>query len=277
MKATEAGRAVATRLRAAGIPDAGIEGELLARTAGGLNRTQYFVGAELSPQELASLDAFAARRLLREPSAYITGQREFYGLPFRVSPHVLVPRPETELLVEVALEAIDGFSGDSAVHIVDVGAGSGCVAVAVAKTAAREVRVTGIDASIQALLVAKGNAQLNAVSVNFVLGDLAGAVRSAHIVLANLPYIPTAGLRTLDPEVSQWEPRAALDGGEDGLDIIRRLIDDCGARLRPSLLALEVGFGQAKDVARLARLAGASTEIRDDLAGIPRVVCARWL
>jgi release factor glutamine methyltransferase len=276
MKAIDAGHAVATRLRAAGIPDAGFEGEFLARSAGGLDRTQYFVGAELGIQELARLDTFESRRLRREPSAYITEGREFYGLPFRVSQHVLIPRPETELLVEVALEEIEVSGTAGALSVVDVGTGSGCVAVAVAKSATGKAAVTGVDASSEALRVARCNAGSNETTIRFVLGDLAGSITDADIVLANLPYIPAADIQTLDPEVGQWEPRNALDGGPDGLELIRRLVDDCGARIRPCLLALEVGFGRASEVSRLAQSAGASTEVRNDLAGIQRVVCARW-
>jgi len=276
MKATDAAHDVAARLRTAGIPDAVFEGERLARLAGGLNRTQYFVGAELGTQELSRLNAFESRRLRREPSAYITEGREFYGLPFRVSPHVLIPRPETELLVEVALEAIEASAAPGVLNVVDVGTGSGCVAVAVAKSATREVTVTAVETSIEALRVARCNADSNETTIRLVRGDLAGSINAADIFLANLPYIPAAEIPTLDPEVSRWEPRTALDGGPDGLNLIRRLIEDCGTRIRPRLLALEVGFGQAAKVAHHARDAGARTKVRNDLTGIQRVVCARW-
>jgi len=273
MKATEAGRSVAQELRTAGIPDAQFEGELLIRAASGLDRVHYFAGAELDSLDMARVEELKVRRLDREPTAYITGCREFYALPFHVTSDVLVPRPETELLVEVALEQLASARGQKAI---DVGTGSGCVAVAIAKHASAPTDVTGIDLSLPALKVGRRNAAANSVDVQFAQGHLAQSIRSTSVIVANLPYIPSAEIAMLEPEVGRWEPRSSLDGGGDGLDLIRSLIHDCGARLRPELLALEVGFGQAGDVSSLAAAAGADTYVLDDLAGIPRVVCARW-
>ena len=136
--------------------------------------------------------------------------------------------------------------------------------------------MVGIDVSEHALTVAQRNARRHAARVRFIHGDLLTPFARADIVLANLPYIPTSGIASLQPEVRDWEPRLALDGGEDGLDLIRRLIDDCTARIRPKLLAMEVGLGQAAAVADYCGQNGALTETVRDLAGIERVVCARW-
>ena len=272
MNAREAAAELAPRLAAAGVADARFEAEYLVRMAAGISRTEYFLDYQLCREQRARLGEFAGRRLEREPAAYIHGEREFYGLVFEVSPEVLVPRPETELLVDVALRECARLTEPL---VVDVGTGSGAIAVAVSHHLGRET-VTGIDTSSRALAVARRNAERHAACVRFVRGDLLAAARRADVVLANLPYVPGAEIAGLEPEVRDWEPRLALDGGEDGLDLIRRLVDDCAKRIRPRLLALEVGLGQAATVAARCQRGGARTEILADLAGIQRVVCARW-
>lgn len=263
---------VACSLTGAGIPDARFEAELLTRQAGVLDRAAYFAGAELSIAQGRQLRALVERRLRREPVAYLSGYREFYGLSFKVSPAVLIPRPETELLVEVALAEL---SGAAPRRVIDVGTGSGCVAIAVAVNATA-AEVTGIDISADALAVSTANTRRHATGVTFARGHLVDAVGSADVIVANLPYIPAADISKLEPEVRDWEPRRALDGGPDGMSLIRALIQDCAARLRPRLLAMEVGFGQAARVAQLGRTMGARAEVLRDLAGIERVVCLRW-
>lgn len=272
MRLREAATQVTERLAAAGVPDARFEAELLAREAGGVDRAAYYAGAEAADGAMERLEALVARREQREPGAFITGTREFYGRAFVVGPGVLVPRPETEMLVDVALEELRERPESV---VVDVGTGSGCVAVSVAAEAPG-ARVAGIDVSRAALRYAAANARRHAPQTALLLGDLASLVIRADIVLANLPYIPGSEIDALEPEVSQWEPRMALDGGPDGLSLIRRLIADCGRRLRPRVLALEVGFGQASEVGIMARAAGATIELRPDLAGIDRIVIARW-
>jgi len=272
MNAREAAAELAPRLAMAGVADAGFEAEYLVRIASKISRTDYFRGYELCSEDRSRLEVIAGRRLRREPAAYIHGEREFYGLTFEVTPDVLLPRPETELLVELALRECRTLT---APLIVDVGTGSGAVAVAVAHGASAAL-VVGIDLSVGAIAIAQGNARRNAVRVRFLRGDLMEPLRRADIVLANLPYIPTAEITGLEPEVRDWEPRLALDGGEDGLDLIRRLVDDCSARIHPKLLAMEAGLGQAATVADYCVRHGAQTEIVPDLAGIARVVCARW-
>lgn len=272
MSLRAAAQEAAERLNAAGIPDAEFEAELLAREAAGVSRARFFAGAAAGRDELERLHELIERRLEREPSAYITGSREFYGREFVVGPGVLVPRPETELLVETALAEL---ASSPRLVVVDVGTGSGAIAVSVA-AAAPGSRVVGIDTSAAALAIAARNAALHAPGTQLIMGDLLAPIGRAGIVLANLPYIPTWEIEALEPEVSRWEPRVALDGGEDGLVLIRQLIDDCACRVRPRLLALEVGVGQAPALAGELRERGLKPETLRDLAGIERVVCCRW-
>ncbi|MBI5947187.1 MAG: peptide chain release factor N(5)-glutamine methyltransferase [Chloroflexi bacterium] len=273
MNPREAAQEAALKLAAAGVPEARFEAEVLVRHVSSLSRAQFFA-ARGEMERPAELDAAVARRAAREPGAYITGTREFYGLPFHVGPGVLVPRPETELLVDLGIEAARNIQEPV---IVDVGTGSGCIAVALAATLGRPgATVVATDLSAAALAIARRNRDMIGAPVHFVRASLAGAMARADVILANLPYIPSGEIDALEPEVSRWEPRVALDGGADGLGLIRRLIADCSTRLRPRLLALEVGFGQADAVAALAREAGATVDLARDLAGIDRVVCARW-
>ena len=261
------------RLRAAGIEDARFEAEYLVRNLGQLSRSAYFAGASPPDERLDTIESGVARRVLREPAAYVTGEREFRGLVFSVGPAVLVPRPETEMLVEIATEGA-AILGPRAV-IVDVGTGSGAVAVSLAVELPL-ARVVATDVSPAALAFARLNRDRYEARLSLLRGDLLSAVRHANIVLANLPYIPTGEIDALEPEVSRWEPRVALDGGHDGFVLIRRLVEDCAERLRPALLALEVGFGQAAAVRKICMTAGARVETRVDLAGIERIVLARW-
>lgn len=261
------------RLAAAGIESPAFEAEYLVRTAAGIDRAAFFLDPELQPPDVCAARAAIARRCRREPAAYVTGEREFWGLSFAVGPGVLVPRPETELLVELALAEARSAGGRSV--IVDVGTGSGCVAVATARELPG-ARVVAVDLSPDALAFATINAARHAPGVCLVRGDLARGVGTASIVLANLPYIATDEIDALEPEVSRWEPRVALDGGGDGFDLLRRLVADCAVRLRPQLLALEVGYGMAATARGIVEEHGAVSSVHRDLAGVERVVCARW-
>jgi release factor glutamine methyltransferase len=194
-------------------------------------------------------------------------------MPFAVGPGVLVPRPETELLVDVALAEARNHARPT---ILEVGTGSGCVAISTERELGGRSRVVATEVSPAALAFEHLNRDTLGVEVELILGSLASVVRTATIIQANLPYIPAAEIDALEPEVSRWEPRVALDGCVDGFALIRALIADCATRLRPALLALEVGYGQAAAVAAIGGEHGAKAELRKDLGGIDRVVCLRW-
>lgn len=270
MNARLLARDIAARLRDTCGEEADLEAEVLVRHASGMNRTMFFSGAEACP---GRVEPMVVRRTAGEPLAYITGSREFFGMEFAVSPAVLVPRPETELLVELALAELESAPG---VPLVDVGTGSGCIAVAVAANRIDDGRTLMTDVSATALAVARRNVRAHGVSCHAIRGGLADCVGSAGIVVANLPYVPTAEIELLQPEVRIWEPRQALDGGSDGLRFINALVDDCGARLRPRLVLIEIDPGQAQPVVTRLQAAGAEAiQVHQDLAGTDRVVSGR--
>jgi len=206
---------------------------------------------------------------------YITGQQEFYGLMLKVSPAVLIPRPETELLVEAVLARLPA---DQPVRIADVGTGSGAIAVALAH-ALPMAQVTAVDLSEAALKVATENAAAHGVigRVKFLLSDLlarAGA-EPFDAVVSNPPYIPEGDRDSLHRQVKDHEPEMALFAGADGLEVYRRLVPQAWAALKPGgLLAMEIGYGQREAVAALVS-GWNEVEFLDDLQGIPRVVLAR--
>ena len=247
------------------------------------------------------------RRRKGEPIQYIAGETEFYGLPFLVTPDVLIPRPETEHLVEKVLELAaqvqdagakahedcsavtarlkscpDTKHYDSAairsIHIVDLGTGSGAIAVALAHKLPH-ASVTATDISSRALAVARENAKRNGVAVRFLEGDLLAPVAGERfeIIVSNPPYVAAADRDSLDVEVREHEPALALFAGDDGLDIYRRLIPAAFDALeRGGFVALEIGFGQSEAIADLLTSAGFERiEFVPDLQGIPRVACAR--
>ena len=206
--------------------------------------------------------------------AYLLGQREFYGRVFKVDKRVLVPRPDTETLVDVALERTRACS--MSMRLLDLCTGSGCVAITLARERPTS-RVTATDVSADALEVARANAQrLGAYNVAFVEGDLYAPVAGARfdVITANAPYIATSEIATLMPDVRDFEPRLALDGGADGLDLVRRIVADAHGVLVPGgVLALEVGAGEAPAVAALLSEHGfASVDVRRDYGKIERVV-----
>jgi release factor glutamine methyltransferase len=203
------------------------------------------------------------QRLARRPTQYITKRQEFYGRGYMVDPRVLIPRPETELLIEAVLPHLRPGS-----TVVDVGTGSGCIAVTIALES--KAFVVATETSAEALAVAGENARRLEAAVQFVQGDLLCAIGSgrADCVISNPPYIPEAGAASLAPEVAEYEPHRALFSGPDGLDAIRALARDAERVLRPGgLLAFEFGFGQSEAIRQL--LPG--SEIRKDLAGMDRI------
>lgn len=264
-----------------GLDSPRLDAELLLGHVLGVDRVRLFVdaGRVLTPAELSAFRALIQRRRRAEPVAYIVGTREFYGLSMHVDRRVLVPRPDTEILVEVALTRTRGehLYGEA----LDLCTGSGCVAIAVSRRRPTW-RLTGVDVSKDAIAVAKGNAQrLGAVwGTRFVVSDLDAALPGDarfHLVTANPPYIPTGDLATLPADVREHEPSLALDGGADGLDVVRRIVELAARRLHPGgVLALEVGHDQAPRVAELLERAGFTDVQRErDYGGIERVVSGK--
>ena len=266
-------RAVSARLRTAGVDTPALDANVLIGHVLGIAPEQVVLrtDAELGHEDLRAIEAAAQRRERREPVAYITGTKAFHRLEISVNRDVLIPRPETELLVEVGLDLWDASPG---VRAVDVGTGSGAIALALADE--RPGRwVVGTDCSPAALQVAAGNAKRLRLAdqVRLCLADgAAGVDLRGAVVLANLPYISSAELPTLQPEISRWEPRAAVIAGTDGLDAIRKVIAQAG-RGKARAAAFEIGLGQAESVAALLIRAGFErTAVHRDLAGHPRVV-----
>jgi release factor glutamine methyltransferase len=230
----------------------------------------------LAPDELAAYRALIQRRLGGEPVAYLVGKKEFHSLELDVDARVLVPRPDTEILVETALSLL---AADAISRVVDIGTGSGAIALALKKERPG-LEVLAVDRSPDAAAVARANAERLALAVEVLEGDLLAPVATRGpfaLIVSNPPYIPSAEIATLAPEVRK-EPLAALDGGPDGLAIIRRLIKDSPPLLEPAgTLALEVGDRQAQTIQQLFATDGRyqPATIAKDLASIDRVVYAK--
>jgi release factor glutamine methyltransferase len=251
-------------LRAAGIEEARFDAEVLLEYATGWDRARLAANPEEEIPEAAArrFGEMVRRRLRREPVAYIVGSKWFRNIELAVDPRVLIPRPETELLVELALELRPQA-------VLDVGTGSGAVALAIADELP-ECTVTATDTSAAALEVARANAERLGLAerVRFLEGTVLSG-ETFDLAVANLPYVAEPDWDSLAPEVTEWEPREALLAGHDGLDAIRELIP----RVRQGMLALEVGEGQAGAVAELLRGADfMDVQVRRDMAGIERVV-----
>jgi release factor glutamine methyltransferase len=235
VKVKESLRRAAAKLAANGIDDALLEAELLFMHVMGVERAGLYVRLEdaLSSKHAAALAKLVDRRLKREPSAYILGHREFYGLDFYVDSSVLIPRPETELLVEEAFSHVwQNFpSGDP--MIADIGTGSGAIAVSLARSLPK-ASVCGVDISPRALDIAALNCIRHNVRVELLAGDLLAPLsQPVDMIVANLPYVADGDMAGLSDEIREYEPSVALAGGGDGLDIVRRLIVDAPERLRP--------------------------------------------
>ncbi len=263
--------------RSRGIPSPRLDAELLIGHALGLNRVGVYLNFDrpIRDEELEPIRAMVRRRGNREPVAWILGKKEFYGRDFVVGPGILVPRPDTETLIETLLPLL----GDAdPIFVADIGSGSGCIGLTLA-TEKPGLRLFAVDVSEIALATTKQNVEALGLKerVAVLRGSLLEPIPAGRVidwVVSNPPYIPSADLDGLQPEVRDHEPRIALDGGADGLDVYRRLIPVAAARARVGI-ALEVGDGQAGAVADLAREAGLSTvTITRDLGGIERVVIA---
>ncbi len=261
--------------RARGIDNPRLDAEVIVAFALGLTRMQLILDRErvLVGAELDTLRALVKRRRAREPVAYLRGFREFFGREFRVDSSVLVPRPDTEALVEVALERTRSCSMYG--RVIDLCTGSGCVAITIARERPT-MQVTATDVSARALLVAQENAlRLGACGIGFREGDLfAGAPGPYELVTANPPYIPSGDIPGLDADVRDFEPRIALDGGNDGLAILRRVVEDAPDHLvGGGVLAVEIGADQGHAVRAMFEASGfARVEIRRDHGGHDRVV-----
>lgn len=260
-----------------GLENARREAEWMLCSVTGLDRVGLYLNFDkpLNEDELTAYRAMVARRAKREPLQYLLGSQEFDGLDFVVSPAVLIPRHDTETLIETAFTI-----APYAKTILDIGTGSGCIAVSIAKRLA-EASVTAIDISPEALVVARNNAGLNNVAVEFLQGSFFAPVegRSFDLILSNPPYITTADLVTLQPEVRDHEPKLALNGGTDGLDAYRSIAGAAARYLnKGGWLMLEVGAGQAEDVSELLASAGlGDIFFKHDNAAIQRVVGGRLL
>ncbi len=304
--------AATATLRCAAVPSPRLDALLLLGHVFGASKAELLAHPErpLDAAQAAALGALVARRAAREPLAYLLGQREFYGREFLVTPAVLVPRPETELLVELALDYLrgtphlgeaagmsprcpegraqpgvswSGLQADSisadppTAWVVDVGTGSGVIAVTLA-AAVPALRVLAVDRSLAALRVAGQNAERQGVAarVHLLQADLlAGIGGPLRLIVANLPYIPSATIDGLMSEVARHEPRAALDGGPDGLALNRRLLAQAAARLAPGgllLLEMDEEQGAALRAAAGASLPTADVAVVPDLAGRDRVL-----
>jgi release factor glutamine methyltransferase len=260
-------REAAARLEVAGCESPRLDAELLVAHAVGVPRTAVFT-EPMRSVDPAAVEPLVVRRERREPVAYILGTKPFRNLELAVSPAVLIPRPETEHLVEAALGLPPGA------RVCDVGTGSGAVALAL-KQERPDLRVVATDSSAEALAVARENARFHDLDVEFLRGDLLGPVEG-HVdaVVSNPPYVADPDRADLPPDVAAYEPPAALFGGPDGLDVLRRLVGEAAGR-DARFVAFEVAAGQSSLIAQLLRNAGyAQVEARQDLAGIERVVIA---
>jgi release factor glutamine methyltransferase len=265
-----------------GIESARLDAEVLIAHVLKLQRVMLYAHFDrpLNAAELAGIRALVKRRANHEPVAYLVESREFWSIDLDVDPSVLVPRPDTEVLVEVCLKRIQNRA---APKIADVGTGSGCVALALAQDR-KDASIDAFEVSAAAREIAQRNVVRHEAShqIDVIESDLLGGHCAASglydLIVANLPYIPTDELEKLSPEVKDHEPHLALDGGDDGLDLIRRLIETSGNHLKSGgVIALEAGFDQLDTLENLMDASGfGAIEITKDYAGHPRVCSGIW-
>jgi release factor glutamine methyltransferase len=276
----EALQSVTQTLRRAGIADASVEAELLLGHILGISKTQLYIEPErsLTSVETEHLRRLVRRRLDHEPAAYILGHCEFYGIDFCIDCHTFIPRPETELLVEKAVELAQCISHQGKrITIADVGTGCGAIAISLA-LALPQAKIYATDISASALQVAEMNCRRHAVSsqVELLQGNLLEPLsQPVDMIVANLPYIKSCEFKDLSPEVRNFEPTTALAGGEDGLGKIQQILEQMPGKLNyGGCFLLEIGQGQGRMVTSLIKsyFPQASMELISDLGGIERVV-----
>ena len=276
----EALQSVTQTLRRAGIADASVEAELLLGHILGMSKTQLYIEPErsLTSVETEHLCHLVRRRLDHEPAAYILGNCEFYGIDFCIDCHTFIPRPETELLVEKAVELARRISyPGKRITIADVGTGCGAIAISLA-LALPQAKIYATDISASALQVAEMNCRRHAVSsqVELLQGNLLEPLsQPVDMIVANLPYIKSCEFKDLSPEVRNFEPTTALAGGEDGLGKIQQILEQMPGKLNyGGCFLLEIGQGQGRMVTSLIKsyFPQASVELISDLSGIERVV-----
>ncbi len=282
MKALDKQRELSKTLAVPGIESAEKEAELLIRYGINLNLVNlYRDNPELSEEQINVLDIIAARRKSREPLQYILGQTEFLDLKIMVGPGVLIPRPETELMAEEAMKKLRAQSTEQGTQmtILDLCTGSGCLALVMALEF-QNANVYGIDISDEALTFARKNAKVNEITnVEFMKGNLFEPVFDRGLfdfIISNPPYIRSEEIQTLQPEIRNWEPLNALDGGDDGMDFYREIVLQAHSRLNDGgILMFELGDGCADTVAGLFGQSGyTQIEIIKDYAGIDRIISA---
>jgi release factor glutamine methyltransferase len=266
-----------------GIESARIDAELLLAFALGLERIDLYLRYDqpLNPDELTRFRTMVKRRVAREPVAYILGAKEFWELEMAVGPEVLIPRPETECLVEAVLDFLKNENGPEAPRFLDLGTGSGAIAMALARSCPT-AQVVALYRSCAALALADRNRRRHHLEdrVDLVAGDWLAPFSDAKarfdVVVSNPPYIPSGQIDGLQPEIVRYEPRAALDGGPDGLDCLTLIIGAAPALLSPGgAVFLEIGHDQFPSVQRLATESGAYRDVacRPDYSGLDRVAC----
>lgn len=260
-----------------------LEAEILLAHALKIKRIELYMQHErvLKEEELAAFKQMILRRIKREPTAYIIGYKPFMSLDLNVTKDVLIPRPETEKLVEESISLVK-LTGKDIVHVADIGTGSGAIGVSVAKYC-KSAKVYATDISKAAIGVAESNAEKHGVKerISFYLGDLFSPIPEGikfDLILSNPPYIKTSEIKDLQPEISKYEPAGALDGGSDGLDYYKRIVSQAPAYLADSgYLLLEAGYGQAESIIETIKNTGAFRETKKikDLSGIDRVILAK--
>lgn len=280
----------------AGIPDAALDAWYLLEYVTGITRTVYFAepGMQIDDEQYESYRSLIKKRAEHIPLQHLTGEQEFMGLSFRVNENVLIPRQDTEILVETALKFLKGGKipvSDNSIRLLDMCTGSGCILISVLYYLKNTglpgsgcggkvlVQGTGADISEKALAVAEENAAKHHTEAQFVQGDLFANVGGRYgMILSNPPYIRTAEIERLQDEVKMHDPVCALDGKEDGLYFYRRIVKESRAYLeKGGMLIFEIGYDQAQEVTELMIQAGFSdVRVRKDLAGLDRVVYGRY-